>query len=414
MDKEISQVEIEQRYEEIKQYLIKTPMIYATKLSKLSGNEVYIKLENLQRAGSFKLRGALSKMMATDSKLLKKGVVAASAGNHSQGVSFAANLLNVPATIVMPTTAPLAKINATKNYGVGVILHGDFFDDANEKALEIVKETNKTLIHAFNDRDVIIGQGSLGIEILDQVKDAEYILVPVGGGGLLSGIASYIKAVNPKCKLIAVETENVPSFYEARKAGKPVSVAAKKSLADGIAVKQSGNLTFAILNKYVDDIILVSEAEIAKTILFLFENCRIVAEGAGAVSIAVILFNKLNVKNKKIVCVLSGGNIDVTTFLNISNRALIDLKRRIVLKVDAPLGKGEITEITKVIDANGVQIHRISGSQLENDLEINREIIRLVIDINEKQELKNIVSDLEKNGYTVMDKPFINSVLKQN
>lgn len=411
MTKEISKEDIENRYLTIKDYLINTPMIYATKLSKISGNQIYIKLENLQKTGSFKLRGALSKMMATDPEILKKGIVAASAGNHSQGVSYAANLLNVPATIVMPVTAPLAKINATKNYGVDVILHGDFFDDANNKAVEIAKTTNKTLIHAFNDHDIIMGQASLGIEILQQVKDADYVLVPIGGGGLLAGIATYIKSVNPKCKLIGVETANVPSYYESRKANDRLLVHAKKSIADGIAVKQAGDITFEILNKYVDDVILVSEEEIAKTVLFLFENCQIVSEGAGAVTSAAILFNKLNVKDKKIVCVLSGGNIDVTTFLNITNRALIDLRRRIVLKIDAPLGKGHLTTITNIVDSNGVQIHKVSDSQLENSLEINREIIRLVIDINDKNELKNIVSDLENADYTVMDKEFINSIV---
>ncbi len=203
-------------------------------------------------------------------------------------------------------------------------------------------------------------------------------------GGILSGIASYVKAVNPNCKLIGVQSQNVPSYYEARKSNKSFSVHGKLSIADGIAVKQTGDITFSILNKYVDDVILVSEAEIAETILFLFENCKIVAEGAGAVTTAAMLFNKLNVKNKKIVCVLSVGNIDVTTFLNITNRALINQRRRVVLKIDAPLGKGHLTKITNVVDSHGVQIHKISDSQLENSLEINREIIRLVVDINTK------------------------------
>ncbi|MDQ7982825.1 MAG: threonine ammonia-lyase [Spiroplasma sp.] len=412
MNLEISKLDVESRYQKIKDYIIKTPMIYATKLSELSGNKVYVKLENLQRSGSFKLRGALSKLIVTDPIVLKRGIVAASAGNHSQGVSFAAKLLDIPATIVMPKTAPLAKINATRNYGVDVILHGDFFDDANDKAIEIVKATNKTLIHAFNDLDIILGQASIGIEIIEQVKDADYVLVPVGGGGILAGIASYIKQVNPRCKLIGVESENVPSYYQARKAKKILSIDAKLSIADGIAVKQSGDITFEILNKYVDDVILVSESEIAKTILFLFENCKIVAEGAGAVASAAILFNKLkNVKGKKIVCVLSGGNIDVTTFLNITNRALIDLRRRIILKIDAPLGKEHLKKITNVIDLNGVKIFKISDSQLENTLAVNHEIIRLVIDINAKEELKNIVNDLEGLGYVVMEKDFINSVI---
>lgn len=322
-------------------------------------------------------------MMALEPATIKKGVIAASAGNHSQGVSFAANLLKVPATIVMPKTAPISKINATKNYGVEVILHGDFFDDANQRALEIAKAEDKVFVHAFNDPDVIIGQGTIAIEILEELKDVDYILVPIGGG-ILSGIASYVKAVNPNCKLIGVQSQNVPSYYEARKSNKSFSVHGKLSIADGIAVKQTGDITFSILNKYVDDVILVSEAEIAETILFLFENCKIVAEGAGAVTTAAMLFNKLNVKNKKIVCVLSVGNIDVTTFLNITNRALINQRRRVVLKIDAPLGKGHLTKITNVVDSHGVQIHKISDSQLENSLEINREIIRLVVDINTK------------------------------
>lgn len=235
-------------------------------------------------------------------------------------------------------------------------------------------------------------------------------LFQLAGGGILSGIATYIKAVNPKCKLIGVQTQNVPSYYEARKMNKPFSVQGKLSIADGIAVKQCGDITFKILNKYVDDVILVSEAEIAETILFLFENCKIVAEGAGAVTTAAVLFNKLNVKNKKIACVLSGGNIDVTTFLNITNRALINQRRRIILKIDAPLGKGHISKITNIVDSHGVQIYQISDSQLENSLEINREIIRLVIDINMRIELTKIVVDLEKAGYTVMEQEFINSI----
>lgn len=411
MEINISKNDIEARYQKIKEYLIRTPMVYATKMSEITGNEVYIKLENLQNAGSFKIRGALSKLIVTDPEILKKGIVAASAGNHSQGVSFAAKMLNVPTTIVMPKTAPLAKINATKNYGVDVVLYGDFFDDAQSKAEEIVKETNKTLIHAFNDPDIILGQGTIGIEILEQVKDADYVLVPVGGGGLLSGIAAYIKNVNPKVKLIGVESENVPSYHEARKKHKPILVNGKLSIADGIAVKQSGDITFGILNKYVDDVILVSEEEIAKAVLFLFEHCKTIAEGAGAVTTAAMLSNKLKIKNKKVVCVVSGGNIDVTSFLNITNRALIDLRRRVILKIDTPLGKGHISKITNVMDANGVKIHKISDSQLENSLGVNREIIRIVVDINEKNELLAVVKDLESLGYIVMDKEFINSVV---
>lgn len=411
MSIDISRTDIEERYQLIKEYLIRSPMIFTTEISQIADNEVYLKLENLQKAGSFKIRGALSKLIVTDPEILKKGIVAASMGNHSQAVSFAARMLNIPATIVMPKTAPLAKINATKKYGVEVILHGDFFDDAQNKASEIIKETNKTLVHAFNDRDIVIGQGTAGIEILEQVKDADYVLVPVGGGGLLAGIATYIKSVNPNVKLIGVESENVPSYYEARKNNKTVLVKGKLSIADGIAVKQTGDITFEILNKYVDDVVLVSEEEIAKAVLFLFENCKTIAEGAGAVTTAAMLFNKLNIKNKKVVCIVSGGNIDITSFLNITNRALIDLRRRVILKVDTPLGKGHISQITSVMDANGVKIHKISDSQFENSLGVNREIVKIVIDINEKTELQGVVEGLEALSYNVMDKQFIESVV---
>ncbi|AUB31503.1 threonine ammonia-lyase [Spiroplasma floricola] len=403
---------IEERYEQIKQHINITPMIYANKLSMISGNQVYVKLENLQKAGSFKIRGALSKMMSISKEELKKGVVAASAGNHSQGVAYASNLLNCPATIVMPETAPLAKINATKNYGVDVILHGNFFDDAQAKASEIVKETKKTLVHAFNDLDVIMGQGTLGIEILEQVKDVDYVLVPVGGGGILSGIATYIKQVNPNCKLIGVESENVPSYFEARKTGKPHTVASKLSIADGIAVKETGDITFNLLNRYVDDVVLVSEQEVAETILFLFENCKVVAEGAGAVTCAAVLFNKLNITNKKVVCLLTGGNIDVTSFINIANRALIAQHRRVILKINAPISKDHLLKITNVFAKRFVQIHRISDSQNDNKLEINREIIKVVCDINTKEELKLIVEDLEEMGYEIMDKKYIEEIIK--
>ncbi|AKU80153.1 threonine ammonia-lyase [Spiroplasma turonicum] len=403
---------IEEKYQKIKPYINKTPIIKATKLSQLTDNEVYIKLENLQKAGSFKIRGALSKMIEMDKNQLSKGVVAASAGNHSQGVSYASNLLNCPATIVMPVTAPLAKINATKNYGVEVILHGNFFDDAQVKATQIVKETGKTLVHAFNDLDVVLGQGTIGVEIMEEVKDADYVLVPVGGGGILSGISTYIKQVNPNCKLIGVESVNVPSYYEARKNNKPFQVKGKLSIADGIAVKETGDITFEILNKYVDDVVLVSEEEIARTILFLFENCKIVAEGAGAVTSAAVLFNKLNVKNKKIVCVLTGGNIDVTTFMNITNRALIAENRRIVMRVNAPISKDHLSNITNVFTKNHVQIHKISDSQFDNNLEINREIIKLVIDINHKDELKNVIKELEDLGYDVIEKNFLEEIYK--
>ncbi|PPE05892.1 threonine ammonia-lyase [Williamsoniiplasma lucivorax] len=391
------------RYEIIKPYINRTPLIYAIKLSELSNNDVFVKLENLQKAGSFKIRGALSKILSLTEEEKKRGIIAASMGNHSQGVGYAGKMLNIPTTIVMPKTAPIAKINATKKYGVDLVLDGVFFDDAQKKAQEIAKEKDLVLVHAFNDIDIVKGQGSIGIEILEDVKDADYVLVPIGGGGIMAGISAYIKQVNPKCKLIGVESENVPSYFESRKTGKPFLVSAKPSIADGIAVKQTGDITFEILNKYCDDVILVSEEEIAETILFLFENCKIVAEGAGATTAAAVLFNKLNVQNKKIVCVLTGGNIDVTSFLNITNRVLFQTKRRTVLKIEAPISKDSLSEITNIIYKNGIQIFKISESQLENSLRINREIIKVVLDINQPVELENLEKNLTTHGFEIVN-----------
>ncbi|AVP49560.1 threonine ammonia-lyase [Williamsoniiplasma luminosum] len=402
MKNNVTPEEIRERYETIKPYINRTPIIHAVKLSELSGNEVFVKLENLQKAGSFKIRGALSKILALSENERKKGIIAASAGNHSQGVGYAGQMLGIPTTIVMPETAPIAKINATKKYGVDLVLHGNFFDDAQAKATEIAKEKGLVLVHAFNDIDIVKGQGSIGVEILEDIKDADYVLVPVGGGGVMAGISAYIKQVNPNCKLIAVESENVPSYYESRKTGKPFLVNAKPSIADGIAVKQTGEVTFEILNKYVDDVVLVSEEEIAQTILFLFENCKILAEGAGASTSAAILFNKLNVKNKKIVCVLTGGNIDVTSFLNITNQALFATGRRVVLRIGAPLGKNTLSKVTDIIYKNGIQIYRISESQFENSLKINREILKVVLEINAPIELENLKKDLKDQGFEIV------------
>lgn len=403
MKNDITVKEFEERYEQIKPYINKTPIIHAVKLSEISGNEVFVKLENLQKAGSFKIRGALSKLLSLSEADRKKGIIAASSGNHAQGVGYAGKMLKIPTTIVMAETAPIAKINATRNFGVDLVLHGKFFDDAQAKANEIAKEKGLFLVHAFDDIDVVKGQGSIGIEILSEIADADYVLVSIGGGGIMAGISAYIKQVNPKCQLIGVETANIPSYYEARKKGSPFLVDANLSIADGIAVRQTGGIPYALLNKYCDDVVLVTEEEIAETILFLFENCKIVAEGAGAASIAAVLFNKLKVKDKKIVCVLSGGNIDITAFMNITNRVLIQTHRRRVLRIEASIGKNTLSAITDIIYKHGIQIFKISESQLENSLKINREIVKVILDINDPIELEKLKKDLDAQGYKVFE-----------
>lgn len=400
--KEITLEKITQAYDKnIKPYINYTQTILAEKISQITDNNVYLKLENLQKTGSFKIRGALNKIANLTEEEKKNDLVAASAGNHAQGVALAAKLLGLNATIIIPKTAPIAKIQATKNYGAKVILYGEFFDECLEYAKELSKEKNLTLIEAYDDSDIIIGQGSIALEILEEidVKNIDYCLVPVGGGGIMSGIATVLKTLNPNIKMIGIEAENVNSLQQALANGKILKIQGKPSIADGIAVKQIGKLNFEILKKYVDQVITVSESEIAAAVLFLLEKCKIVAEGSGAVGVAALLNNKLNIKNKNVVSIISGGNIDVTSLSNIINKGLFSQNRRFHFSVISNLRDNTLNEITDLIKKHNAIIYKIDTTNNRPNINLQQMKIDFVIDVSGEEQVQEIITALKDSNY---------------
>ena len=349
--------DVKKAQDTIKDIVKKTDILESTKLSSMTGANVYYKCENLQKTGSFKVRGACNKIANLTNEEKANGVIASSAGNHAQGVALGAKMNGIEATIVMPQTAPLAKVTATKSYGANVVLEGLVYDDAYAKALEIQKETGATFLHPFNDEYVIAGQGTIALEIFEQMNNkVDTILCPIGGGGIIAGVAVAAKALNPNVKIIGVQTANSPSMHESMKAGKVTTAFKATSVADGISVKTVGELTFSIVKDLVDDVILVEEGEIAEGLLFLMENQKVVAEGSGAVTTAAILSGKYKPKaNENVVCVISGGNIDVNTLNKIVALGLVKGGRRfsfITEIKDKPGGLAELTRVLSSLDAN--------------------------------------------------------------
>ncbi|MCK8462051.1 threonine ammonia-lyase [Mycoplasma capricolum subsp. capricolum] len=395
--------EIKQIHQEISKIIHYTPLHYADKLSALTGNNIYLKLENLQKTGSFKLRGATNKINKLTSEEKKHGIIAASAGNHAQGVAFAATNLGLKSTIVMPENAPMAKIQATEKYGGKVVLSGRFFDDALAKAIELKEKENLTLIHAFDDIEIIKGQATIAYEIDQQIKNIDYCLVPIGGGGLMSGIATYLKQVNPNIKMIGVEAANVNSYQQAKALSRPVMIDSKPSIADGIAVKKVSDLTFSILNQYVDDVVVVSEEEIAEAMLFLMENCKFVTEGSGAVTAAALMFDKLNIKNqnKTIVGLVSGGNIDIAMVGNIINKALIKTNRRLVLSVNIPSDNKEILNVINIINSCGAKIFKIKTNRDIMYLELSEIHATFIIDLSNTDQQQQIIDKIIQANYKI-------------
>lgn len=349
--------DIQKAQETIKDIVKKTDILESAKLSSITGANIYYKCENLQKTGSFKVRGACNKIANLTDKEKASGVIASSAGNHAQGVALGAKMNNIEATIVMPATAPLSKVTATKSYGANVVLEGLVYDDAYAKAVQLQKETGATFLHPFNDEYVIAGQGTIGLEIFEQMNNkVDTILCPIGGGGIIAGVAVAAKALNPNVKIIGVQTANIPSMAESMKAGKVTTAFKSTSVADGISVKTVGELTFSIVKDLVDEVVLVEEDEIAEGLLFLIENQKVVAEGSGAVTTAAILSGKYKPEaGENVVCIISGGNIDVNTLNKIVVIALIKSGRRFTFKTeiqDKPGGLAELTRVISGLDAN--------------------------------------------------------------
>jgi threonine dehydratase len=393
--------DIKNARETIKDIVKKTDILESVKLSSMTGANVFYKCENLQKTGSFKLRGACNKIANLTDKEKSNGVIASSAGNHAQGVALGAKMTGIKATIVMPATAPLAKVTATKGYGAEVVLNGLVYDDAYAKAVEIQKETGATFLHPFNDKYVMAGQGTIALEIFEQLNDkVDTILCPVGGGGLIAGIATAAKALNPNVKVIGVQTANIPSMKESLANGKVTSVTnAKQSIADGISVLTPGDLTFDIAKDLVDEVVVIEEDEIAEAVLFLMENQKVVSEGSGAVTTAAILSGKYKPsENENVVCIISGGNIDVNVLNKIVARALSKTGRRFTFNTDIqdkPGGLAELTRILSKLDANIIQ----ANLSATNDL--GRLKAHMVIETFDHKHIENITEAIEKAGFHI-------------
>jgi threonine dehydratase len=379
----------------------KTELISSDYFSKISKNKVYLKPENLQTTGSYKIRGAYNKIFSLNDKERKRGLIAASAGNHAQGVAYAAKLLKIKTTIVMPTTTPLIKVDRTRELGAKVILFGLCYDDAYKEARRLSKSNNLVFIHPFNDQEVITGQGTIALEILDELPNTEVIIVPVGGGGLISGIAIAAKLINPSIKIIGVEPKGADAMKRSLEAKKIIHLEATNTIADGVAVKEVGDLTFKLVKDYVDKIVTVSESEIMEAFLMLIEKHKIVVEPAGALSIAVFFNGKLRLKNKSIVCLLSGGNIDLSTISGLVNRGLIKLGRVFDFSIELFDRPGELLNLAKIINRHNANIIKIVHDQFKHIDRFKKVKVTITLETEGHKHIKKIISALKKEGYNV-------------
>lgn len=387
--------EIYDAKERLKGHIKETPIVYAPNL----GEDVYLKVEVLQDTGSFKLRGAYNKIATLTDEEAEKGVVACSAGNHAQGVAKSATERGIRSIICMPYHAPLSKVQATKNYGAEVELVKDSFDDAAAYAAKLSKEEGLTFVAPFDDEKVIAGQGTIGLEILEKLPDTDIIVVPIGGGGLISGIAVAAKSINPNIKIIGVQTKISPSMYESIKEGKIITVKGGSTIADGIAVKTPGKLTFDLVKEYVDEIVLVTEGEISSAILTLLEKNKIITEGAAASTVAALMYKKFSHKGKKVCCVLSGGNIDVTRVSKVIEKGLFKTNRRMELKIKLNDQPGEMTKMAKLFEREGANIVKIGQNIDVVGDTIDSMIVSVVVDTKDKAHQEQIITELNQNFY---------------
>ncbi|MDY5479105.1 MAG: threonine ammonia-lyase [Peptostreptococcus porci] len=395
--------DIQDAREVIKDIILETDILENVRLSEKTGARVFYKCENLQRTGSFKVRGACNKIASLTEEEKSHGVIASSAGNHAQGVALGAKQAGIKATICMPANAPLSKVAATKSYGANVVLNGNVYDDALAKAKELQAETGATFLDPFNDKYVIAGQGTIGLEIFEQRNgEVDTVIVPIGGGGIIAGIATALKGLNPDIKIIGVQTANIPSMKVSFEAGKVTSAFNDITIADGIAVKTPGDLTFDIISKNVDQVITVTEEEIAEAILFMMENQKLVSEGAGAVSTAALLSGKyVTKKGENVVCVVSGGNIDINTLYRIMSVALKKQGRRISFIAEIPDVPGSLSKLVSIIANNGANILNISQEKLAEGKFVKKQIVEATIETIDFDQINRIKSDFIENGIKV-------------
>lgn len=385
--------------ESIKGVAAETNLIYSPVFSKESGNEIYIKPENLQVTGSFKVRGAFNKISKLSDDEKSKGIVTSSAGNHAQGCALSAQKLGIKATIVMPTTTPLLKVNATKSYGADVVLAGNVYDDAYGEAVRLQEERGLTFVHAFDDLDVVEGQGTIALEILDELADADYILVPVGGGGLISGVAVAAKRVNPNIKIIGIEPAGAASMIKALESEEITALDKVVTIADGCAVGKAGINTYEIVKEYVDEIITITDEELMDAFLTLLENHKLIAENSGLLSLAGS--KKLNIKDKKVVCIISGGNIDVLSINTLINHGLVSRGRKLCFTMNLADKPGQLTKVTEILAAQNANVIELSHNRYKGHNKFVDVELEVIVGTESEDHIQRVIKAFNDNGFEI-------------
>ena len=393
---ELSLKKFEEAAEKVKEVTLATNLVYSEYFSNQSGNKVYLKPENMQYTGAYKVRGAYYKISTMSEDARKKGLITASAGNHAQGVAYAASKYRVPATVVMPTTTPLIKVNRTKGYGAKVVLYGNVYDEACEYAMKLAKEQGLTFVHPFDDLDVATGQGSIAMEIIKELPTVDYILVPIGGGGLATGVSTLAKLLNPNIKVIGVEPAGANCLQESLKEGKVITLPTVNTIADGTAVKTPGSKLFPYLQKNLDSIITVPDEDLIVAFLDMVENHKMIVENSGLLTVAAL--KQMNVKDKKIVSILSGGNMDVITMSSVVQQGLVQRSRIFTVSVLLPDKPGELVRVASIIAEASGNVIKLEHNQF---VSINRKAtveLRITIEAFGHEHKEEIVKKLDEAG----------------
>ncbi|MBD7916416.1 threonine ammonia-lyase [Clostridium sp. Sa3CUN1] len=391
--------EIKLARETIKDIINKTPILYSPIFSKINNCSVYLKCENLQITGAYKIRGALNKIRSLSDEEKSRGVVCSSAGNHAQGVAYASTLLGVNSTIIMPKNTPYLKVQATKDFGGNVILHGTCYDDSFLKAKEIESTNNSIFIHPFNDISVIYGQGTIALEILEEIDDVDVIICPIGGGGLISGVALAAKSIKPDIKIIGVQADGANAMEQSFKNHKLISLNSVNTIADGIAVKCPGQLTYNIIREYVDEIITVSDKEIAEAFLILCEKHKLLAEASGAASLTAL--KKLNLNNKKVISVISGGNIDMLTISSLISDGLVERGRLFCFSVELPDTPGQLQQISSILSELDANVVQLEHNQFKASNRLKNVLLEVTVETNGIEHIELIKSTFIENGFKI-------------
>lgn len=399
----VSHADVLEARERIASVIHRTSILPSRTFSEMSGNDIFLKPENLQKTGSFKLRGAFNRIATLTQEEKAKGVIASSAGNHAQGVAYSAALHGVPATIVMPQRAPVAKVMATQAYGARVVLHGVVYDDAYRKARELQEAEGFTFLHPFNDPMVIAGQGTIALEMLEDLPELDALVIPIGGGGLAAGMAVAAKALKPSIRIIGVEVERFDAMRQSVLDGDLVTVKAGSTIADGIAVKKPGDLTYSLIRRYVDDIVTVNEEETAEAILLLLERAKWLVEGAGAVSVAAAVERKLGLSGKKVGLVLSGGNIDINVLSTIIEKGLVQAGRKLRIKTILQDKPGQLAQVMDVFAGLGSSIRSIHHDRYAEEVELGYVQVEMESETRNRDHAEDVLKALKQHGFIVKE-----------